>query len=124
MKDWATFRALELSDRIRLKLPSYTDDAHIENLALSIPLSGKVPVCTVQATFASSMATPPPPPPPPPAGDSVTVPLTGATTSTNLIRWPDNQSLGSVFSADGSEQTMTFVTLYNAGPHLGRSSYL
>ena len=55
---------LELSDRIRLKLPSYTDDAFIEHLTLAIPLSGVLPVCTIQATVASSMATPPPPPPP------------------------------------------------------------
>ena len=50
VEDYADFRALEISDRIRLKLPSYTDDAYIENLALSIPLSGKLPVCTIQAT--------------------------------------------------------------------------
>ena len=50
VEDYADFRALEISDRIRLKLPSYTDDAYIENLALRIPLSGKLPVCTVQAT--------------------------------------------------------------------------
>ena len=50
VEDYADFTALEISDRIRLKLPSYTDDAYIENLALRIPLSGKLPVCTVQAT--------------------------------------------------------------------------
>ena len=50
VEDYADFTALEISDLIRLKLPSYTDDAYIENLALRIPLSGKLPVCTVQAT--------------------------------------------------------------------------
>ena len=50
VEDYADFTALEISDRIRLKLPSYTDDAYIENLALRIPLSGKLPICTVQAT--------------------------------------------------------------------------
>ena len=50
VEDYADFLALEISDRIRLKLPSYTDDAYIENLALRIPLSGKLAVCTVQAT--------------------------------------------------------------------------
>ncbi len=53
--DYATFRALELSDRIRLKLPSYTDDAFIEHIALSIPLSGVLPVCTIQATAATTL---------------------------------------------------------------------
>ena len=62
---YATFRALELSDRIRLKLPSYTDDAFIEHLALHIPLSGVLPICTIQATVTALGALPPPPPPPP-----------------------------------------------------------
>ena len=87
---------------------SYTDDAFIEHLTLAIPLSGVLPVCTIQATVASSVATPPPPPPPPPAGDSVTVALTGLQEFTNYIRWPDNVSLGSTFAADGTEQTLQF----------------
>ena len=37
--DYADFTALDISDLIRLKLPSYTSDAYIENLALRIPLS-------------------------------------------------------------------------------------
>ena len=64
---YADFRALELSDRIRLKLPAYTDDGYIEHLALYMPLSGVLPVCTIQATVTAAMATPPPIPP----GDSV-----------------------------------------------------
>ena len=78
-----------------------------------IPLDGVNPVCTLDVSLVEGTTAVTPPAP---VGDSVTIPLTGATTSTNLIRWPDNQSLGSVFAADGSEQTMTFVTLYNAGP--------
>ena len=63
LADYTTFRDLELSDRIRLKLPSYTDDAFIEHLALHIPLSGVLPVCTIQATVTALGALPPPPPP-------------------------------------------------------------
>ena len=114
--DYADFRSLELSDRIRLKLPSYTDDAFIEHIALHIPLSGVLPVCTIQATVTAAMATPPPPPPPPPAGDSVTVPLTGFSSFTNGIRWADNQSIGSIFDANDAEQVITFVQLNNANP--------
>ena len=113
---YADFIALELSDRIRLKMPSYTDDAFIEHLALYIPLSGVLPVCTIQATVTDAMATPPPPPPPPPAGDSVTANLTGYQEFTNYIRWPDNVSLGSTFAADGTEQTLNFVDLNNDSP--------
>lgn len=53
LDDYATFRSLELSDRIRMKFPSYTDDAFIEHLALNIPLSGVLPVCTIQATVTA-----------------------------------------------------------------------
>ena len=66
LADYTTFRDLELSDRIRLKLPSYTDDAFIEHLALHIPLSGVLPVCTIQATVTALGALPPPITPPPP----------------------------------------------------------
>ena len=116
VRDYADFLALELSDRIQLKMPFYTDDAFIENIALTIPLSGILPLCTIQATVTAGMATPPPPPPPPPAGDSVTVPLTGFTSTTNFIRWADNQSIGSVFDANDQEQVITFVELNNASP--------
>ena len=50
------------------------------------------------------------------AGDSVTVPLTGFTSTTNFIRWADNQSIGSVFDANDQEQVITFVELNNASP--------
>ena len=116
ISDYADFRALELSDRIRLKLPAYTDDAYIEHLTLYIPISGILPRCTIQATVTSVVVTPPPPPPPPPAGDSVTANLTGLQEFTNYIRWPDNVSLGSTFAADGAEQTLNFVDLNNNSP--------
>ena len=53
--DWyvenlATFRDLELSDRIRVKLPGYIDDAFVEQLRLRIPLAGGQNICTVHAT--------------------------------------------------------------------------
>ena len=47
---------------------------------------------------------------------SVTVPLTGVSVFTNYIRWSDNQSLGSLFSADGGEQTLTTVDLNSGSP--------
>ena len=47
---------------------------------------------------------------------SVTVPLTGISVFDNYIRWSDNQSLGSVFDAGGTEQVITFVDVNNAGP--------
>ena len=47
---------------------------------------------------------------------SVTVDLTGVNVMTNFIRWSDNQSLGSMFSADGTEQTLTLVDLNSANP--------
>ena len=74
-----TSSRLELSDLIRLKMPSYTDDAFIEHLALH---GFHCPAFCLCARFRPRLRTamaapPPPPPPPPPAGDSVTVPLTG-----------------------------------------------
>ena len=54
LDDYATFRDLELIRPHPLKLPSYTDDAFIEHIALRIPLSGVLPVCTIQATGHSS----------------------------------------------------------------------
>ena len=113
VEDYALFRALELSDRIQLRLPGYTEQAFIEHVALNIPNDGVVPICTVQATVTPSMATPPPPPP---AEDSVTVPLTGVSEFTNYIRWSDNQSLGSLFDANDAEQVLTYADLNNAGP--------
>ena len=47
---------------------------------------------------------------------SVTVPLTGVSVFTNYIRWSDNQSLGSLFSADGGDQTLTTVDLNSGSP--------
>ena len=47
---------------------------------------------------------------------SVTVPLAGVSVFTNYIRWSDNQSLGSAFSADGGSQTLNLVDLNNASP--------
>lgn len=47
---------------------------------------------------------------------SVTVPLTGLSSFNNFIRWSDNQSLGSTFSASGAEQFLTTVDLNNASP--------
>ena len=35
---------------------------------------------------------------------------------TNYIRWSDNQSLGSLFSADGGDQTLTTVDLNSGSP--------
>ena len=52
----------------------------------------------------------------PPGVVSVTVPLTGVSVFTNYIRWSDNQSLGSLFSADGGEQTLTTVDLNSGSP--------
>ena len=47
---------------------------------------------------------------------SVTVPLTGIGVFTNYIRWSDNQSLGTVFDADGAGQTLTYAELNDASP--------
>ena len=47
---------------------------------------------------------------------SVTVPLTGVSVFTNYIRWSDDQSLGSLFSADGTEQTLSTVDLNSGSP--------
>ena len=51
-----------------------------------------------------------------PSGASVTVPLTGVSVFTNYIRWSDNQSLGSLFSAGGAEQFLTTCDLNSSGP--------
>ena len=50
VEDLATFRDIELSDRIRVKLPGYIDDAFVEQLRLRIPLAGGQNICTVHAT--------------------------------------------------------------------------
>ena len=47
---------------------------------------------------------------------SVTVPLTGVSVLPNYIRWSDNYSLGSLFSADGAEQILSLVDLNSSGP--------
>ena len=47
---------------------------------------------------------------------SVTVPLTGVSVLTNYIRWSDNQSLGSLFDANGEDQTLTTVDLNSSTP--------
>ena len=112
VEDYALFRALELSDRIQLRLPGYTEQAFIEHVALNIPNDGVVPICTVQATVTAAVSVPPPTP----AEDSVTVPLTGVSEFTNYIRWSDNQSLGSLFDANDAEQVLTYADLNNAGP--------
>ena len=114
--DWADFISNDLSDKVRLELPTISSDAFIEGVRLRIPLSTINPVCTLDLSLVESTPTPPPPPPPPPAGDSVTVPLTGLQEFTNYIRWPDNVSLGSTFAADGTEQTLNFVDLNNNSP--------
>ena len=90
---YADFRALELSDRIRLKLPAYTDDGYIEHLALYMPLSGVLPVCTIQATVTAAMATPPPPPPMaevPEKPSRVTLTATSTSITVTLPSDPDN----------------------------------
>ena len=53
---------------------------------------------------------------PTPAGDTVTVDLTGVSEFTSFIRWDDNVSLGTTFAADGTEQTLTSVRLYDGSP--------
>ena len=47
---------------------------------------------------------------------SVTVPLTGVSVLTTYIRWSDNYSLGSLFSADGAEQILSLVDLNSSSP--------
>ena len=50
---YADFRSHEISDRVTIKMPGYTDDVFLENIALYIPLSRVVPVCTMLGTVAS-----------------------------------------------------------------------
>ena len=47
---------------------------------------------------------------------SVTIDLTGFQSFTNYILWSDNQSLGTVFDANGAEQVFTRLDLNNIGP--------
>ena len=47
---------------------------------------------------------------------SVTVPLTGVSVLPSYIRWVDNYSLGSLFSADGAEQILSLVDLNSDEP--------
>lgn len=53
--DWSVFTDLELSDKVRLRMPTYTDDLFIESIALNIPLAGAnpLPICTIQGTLAT-----------------------------------------------------------------------
>ena len=50
---WADFNALELSDRIRIELPTIASDAFIEAIRLMIPLSQVNPVCTLDVSLVS-----------------------------------------------------------------------
>ena len=68
------------------------------------------------ASFAFAVSQPTVTHTPPFSGASVTVPLTGISVFTNYIRWSDNQSLGSLFSADGGDQTLTTVDLNSSSP--------
>ena len=56
VSDYADFAALELSDRIQVLMPGYTETAFIESIALNIPLDGTTPVCTLQTTVALGLA--------------------------------------------------------------------
>ena len=47
---------------------------------------------------------------------SVTVPLTGVSVLPDYIRWTDNYSIGSLFSADGAEQILSLVDLNSNDP--------
>ena len=90
VQSWADFQAIDLSDRVRIEMPTISSDGFVEGIRLFIPLSGVNPVCTLDVSLVEggmSMVTPPAPP----VGDSVTVPLTGAIrNSPTYIRWPDN----------------------------------
>ena len=50
---------------------------------------------------------------------SVTVNLTGFTDSGVSVFWPDNTSLGSLFSAAGSTQTLNTFSLFYSGSNVG-----
>ena len=90
--DWNEFTSLDLSDKVRIELPTISSDGFIEVIAVQIPIAQNQIVCTLDVSLVESTpaVTPPPPPPPPPVGDSVTVPLTGLQEFTNYLRWPDN----------------------------------
>ena len=72
--------------------------------------------CGVCVAFRSTEPTVTHTPATPAGVVSVTVPLTGVSVFTNYIRWSDNQSLGSLFSADGGDQTLTTVDLNSGSP--------
>ena len=55
VNDWSDFTSLELSDKIKVKMQSYEADAFIESLRFRIPLSGVLPLVTVQATAATTL---------------------------------------------------------------------
>ena len=53
VKDWADFTGLELSDKVKLKMPGYEVDCFIESIRLQVPLDQVLPKCTIRATLAT-----------------------------------------------------------------------
>ena len=61
---WADFISLDLSDRVRVEMPTISSDGFVEGIRLNIPLSGVNPVCTVDVSLVEggvSMVIPPTP---------------------------------------------------------------
>ena len=52
VRDWDDFTGLELSHRIKLKMPNYEVECFIENIPLQVPLDQVLPLCTIRATLA------------------------------------------------------------------------
>ena len=77
VEDWADFLALDLSDKVRVEMPTISSDAFVEGIALDIPLSQVNIRATMDLSLVESIPTPVVPPAPMAAWDQFEA-LTGA----------------------------------------------
>ena len=54
--DWDTFRAIEISDRVRVSLPSFASDGFVEGISASIPIAQNLNVCTLDVSLTDTVA--------------------------------------------------------------------
>ena len=77
VEDWADFLALDLSDKVRVEMPTISSDAFVEGIALDLPRSPVNIRATMDLSLVESIPTPVVPPAPMAAWDQFKA-LTGA----------------------------------------------
>ena len=114
--DWNEFTSLDLSDKVRIELPTISSDGFIEAVAVQIPLAQNLIVCTLDVSLVEGVATPVVPPAPMAAWDQFKA-LTGALgiqfeAGVNFVDLYENDPAGEGVLTDSTTGQFTDNTIF------------